>query len=256
MHSSASLAANGGNSVSSAWDAPNRPRVSFRSQERTERLRHHLGDRNQSQWRPDLALATRVDLAVGIHHLCTARRDCISAGSGCGSGPTIDNGATGRRAGHAGITHRRQGTANPRLRHGNKSAVDRRFLAPEESTHEACDDRGQYDQFAGRDAHFFAPADVPGGSSSNSTMTSESRFALVASAGGLNTNASASATASVFQSLILSVYCGAPVTVLLVITYFRGTGRAPLSIQICQSVSTPRNARCSHSTPSITPCPM
>src|SRR5258708_4231416 len=79
---------------------------------------------------------------------------------------------------------------------------------------------------------------------------------MVTPAGGLNTNASASAIASVFQSLILSVYCGAPATVLLVITYFRGTGRAPLSIQICQSVSTPRNARCSHSTPSTTPCPM
>src|SRR5205085_12589711 len=106
-----------------------------------------------------------------------------------------------------------------------------------------------------RPDHFFAPDGVPGGSSSNSAMTPESRSTLVAPAGGLNTKASASATASVFQSLILSVYCGAPASVLLVITYFRGTGRAPLSIHICQSVSTPRNARCSHSTPSITPCP-
>jgi len=88
------------------------------------------------------------------------------------------------------------------------------------------------------------------------TMTAESRSTLVTPEGGLNTNVSASATASVFQSLILSVYCGAPASVLLVITYFRGTGRAPLSIQICQSVSAPRNARCSHSTPSTTPCPI
>ncbi len=62
--------------------------------------------------------------------------------------------------------------------------------------------------------------------------------------------------ASVFHSLIRSVYCGAPVTVLLVITYLRGTGLAPVSTQICQSVSGVRNARCSHSTPSTTPCPI
>src|SRR6266849_6810002 len=86
-----------------------------------------------------------------------------------------------------------------------------------------------------------------------STMTLESRLALVAPVGGLNTNVSASAIASVFQSLILSVYCGAPTSVLLVMTYLRGIGRAPASIHICQSVSIPRNARCSHSTPSTTP---
>src|SRR3954471_16528630 len=38
--------------------------------------------------------------------------------------------------------------------------------------------------------------------------------------------------------------------------YLRGTGWSPTSTQICQSVSRLRKARCSHSTPSITPWPM
>jgi hypothetical protein len=40
---------------------------------------------------------------------------------------------------------------------------------------------------------------------------------------------------------------------LLVMTYLRGIGRSPISTHSCQSVSWLRNARCSHSTPSITP---
>ena len=40
-----------------------KPAARFRSQERTQRLRHHLGDRNQRQWQPDLALAPRIDSA-------------------------------------------------------------------------------------------------------------------------------------------------------------------------------------------------
>src|SRR6476469_2072418 len=203
-----------------------------------------------------LALAPCIDPAVCVHHLPAARRDCVSSGSRCCGGSAIDNGATGGAAGHAGIAHRRQRATDTGLRRGNQPTAYRRLLAPEEPTHEARDDCDEDNQFPGRDGHLVAPADAPGGSSSNSIMMSESRLAFVASAGGLNTNASASATTSVFQSLILSVYCGAPANVLLGITYFRGTGRAPLSIQICQSVSTPRNERCSHSTPSITPCPM
>src|SRR5262249_49951802 len=110
------------------------------------------------------------------------------------------------------------------------------------------------DQLA-RDSHFFAPSGVPGGISSNSIMTGESSATLVAPAGALKAK-SPSTLASIFQSLILSVYCGAPSRVLLVITHLRGPGLAPGSIQICQSVSGPRNARCSHSTPSTTPGPM
>ena len=53
-----------------------------------------------------------------------------------------------------------------------------------------------------------------------------------------------------------AVYCGAPATVLLVMTSLRGNGLSPTSTQICQSVSKLRKARCSHSTPSITPRPM
>ena len=56
-------------------------------------------------------------------------------------------------------------------------------------------------------------------------------------------NAKASAAISVRHSLMRSVYCGAPATALLVITYLRGIGRAPGSIQICQSVSSLRKAR-------------
>ena len=40
-----------------------------------------------------------------------------------------------------------------------------------------------------------------------------------------------------FQPLTRRVYCGAPFTVLLVITILRGMGRAPVSTQSCQSVS-------------------
>ena len=62
--------------------------------------------------------------------------------------------------------------------------------------------------------------------------------------------------ASVSQSLMRSVYCGAPATVLLVMTYLRGIGRGPVSTQSCQSASALRKARCSHSTPSMTPWPI
>jgi hypothetical protein len=59
-------------------------------------------------------------------------------------------------------------------------------------------------------------------------MTLESRLPLVASAGGLNAKASASTIGSVFQFLILGVYCGAPASVLLVMTFARDRSRARL----------------------------
>ena len=45
-------------------------------------------------------------------------------------------------------------------------------------------------------------------------------------------NVKASAGTSDRHSLMRSVYCGAPVTPLLVITYLRGIGRAPASIPL------------------------
>src|SRR6478736_2488386 len=63
MHSSVSFAANGSNSVSSAWDAPNRPRVSAARNVPSVRaitsgtVISVNGDRT--------SLAPRVDLAVG-----------------------------------------------------------------------------------------------------------------------------------------------------------------------------------------------
>src|SRR5262249_12930468 len=155
---------------------------------------------------------------------------------------------------HASIAHRRQRASNPRLGRGDESIVHGGLAVPEQAGGK-CRGSGNSDKQFARDGHFLTPAGVPGGSSSNSMITVESSATLLASAGGLNAK-SPSGLASVFQSLIFSVYWGAPVTVLLVITHLRGTGFAPGSIQICQSVSGPRNARCSHSTPSTTPCPI
>ena len=87
------------------------------------------------------------------------------------------------------------------------------------------------------------------------SLTSESRSYLGCAFRRLERERVGVAIGSVFQSLIRSVYCGAPASVLLVITYFRGIGCAPVWIHICQSVSCPRNARCSHSMPSTTPKP-
>ena len=72
-------------------------------------------------------------------------------------------------------------------------------------------------------------------SGTSSIAASSLNSTLFAVAGALNVNVSAAICASVFHSLMRSVYCGMPVTVLLVMTYLRGIGRAPVSIQICQS---------------------
>ena len=98
--------------------------------------------------------------------------------------------------------------------------------------------------------HFFPPVvTVPLGISSVSARSPRAIF--FAPCGALNKKGSDGTSA--FQSLMRSVYCGAPVTALLVMIYLRGIARAPVSIQICQSVSWFPNARWSHSTPSITP---
>ena len=82
---------------------------------------------------------------------------------------------------------------------------------------------------------------VPAGTSSICASSLKSSF--LAFAGGVNVNVLAAIAASVFHSLMRSVYCGAAVVPLLVMTYLRGIGRGPISIQICQSVSAVRKAR-------------
>src|SRR5229473_75031 len=192
------------------------------------------------------------DLAISIGHLHATRRGHIGSRTGRG---TDRNRATRRSAGNSGIAHGRQRASEPRLRGRDKSTFDIGPAIPGQRSSEGNGGGGKGYRLAHRESHFLAPVAVPGGISSNSIMTSESRLTLVAPSGGLNAKASASAIASVFHSLIRSVYCGAPARVLLVITYLRGIGCAPVWIQICQSVSCPRKARCSHSTPSTTPWP-
>src|SRR5262249_25558892 len=154
---------------------------------------------------------------------------------------------TGRSARDTRITHRRQWTADPRFGrgHGRIWFAEANVIAGEQSDNDrrnGCDD---LQSFLCRAFHFTAPVTWPAGTSSIPASCLNPTF--MAPAGGLNWNALALACASVLHSLIRSVYCGAPVTPLLVMTYLRGTGRDPGSIQICQSVSGVRNARCSHS---------
>src|SRR5579864_1361448 len=194
------------------------------------------------------------DLPVGIGDLHASRCGDIGTGRGGCRSCAVDRAARGP-AGNAGIAHRRQRASDPRLGDRDKPMFKVAPSVPKQGAGKGCGGEQKDKHLARREGHFFSPSVVPAGTSSNWIMTSESRLALVAPSGGLNVNASASVIASVFQSLMRSVYCGAPASVLLVITYLRGIGWAPLWIQICQSVSWPRNARCSHSTPSTTPWP-
>src|SRR3954465_11535865 len=117
--------------------------------------------------------------------------------------------------------------------------VERKLTAPQKSC--ACEDgRDRETCQRGCRHHCLPPVlVVPCGTSSISDRSPSAIFLKEGSA----LNAKASAATSVFQSLIRSVYCGASPTPLLGITYLRGIGLAPDSIQICQSVSTLRNAR-------------
>ena len=78
--------------------------------------------------------------------------------------------------------------------------------------------------------------------------------------GGRATNLKAPGAVSnpVFQLLTQNVYCGALFRVLLVITSLRWKDGFVTHVhpEARQSVSKLRKARCSHSTPSITPRPM
>src|SRR3954469_3576121 len=88
------------------------------------------------------------------------------------------------------------------------------------------------------DHGYFLPA-FPGTATPDGTSPICLRSAaatLVAPWGGANTKLPAAA-ALVRQSLIWTVYCGASFTVLLVMTYLRGTGLGPASTHNCQSVS-------------------
>src|SRR5260370_29147896 len=153
-------------------------------------------------------------------------------GSRAGSGADR-NRAARRSAGNSGMAHGRQRSSDPRLRGRDKSTFDIGPAIPGQCSSEGNGGGGKGYRFARRGGHFLAPVAVPGGISSNSIMTSESRPTLVAPSGALKANASASLIGSVFHSLILNVYCGAPERVLLVITYLRGIGWAPVLIQIC-----------------------
>src|SRR5271166_6538033 len=102
--------------------------------------------------------------------------------------------------------------------------------------------------------HCLPPLTTPGGTSSKSDSSLNSTF--FAFAGAFSAKVSAPIGASVFQSVMRSVYCGPLVTALLVMTNLQGIGCAPVLIQICQSVSRLRKARCSHSTPLMIPRPI
>src|SRR5579872_2204650 len=172
-------------------------------------------------------LTPRDHLPVGIRHLGAARprRIVSSPGHGRRRRSTVDRTAGGS-ARNARVAHRRQRAADPRFRGRDKSTSGVGAAVPQQRSGEGHRSTGNEDRLVHREDHFFAPVVVPGGISSNSIITSESRSTLVAPSGALNAKASASAIGSVFQSLIRSVYCGAPAIVLLVITYLRGIGWA------------------------------
>src|SRR5262245_13754725 len=199
------------------------------------------------------ALAARVDPAVSVNRL---------VGGGCRSGGgcrTHGGGPAGGAPRHPGIAHGGERAANDRLgRRGQARLRGRHFLRRKQNDESGGRRQGGANKSAAHTSHFVPPVTwptvtCPGGTSSTCRATNSTRLA---SAGGLNVNASAATATSVFQSLTRSVYCGAPATCLLVMMYLRGIGLAPVSTHSCQSTSGPRNARCSHVTPSITPCPV
>src|SRR5262245_54716273 len=98
----------------------------------------------------------------------------------------------------------------------------------------------------------FFSANMLGSSSKSPRPPGLTRFA---SAGMSALKRLGETVASVFQFLTSIVYWGAPATFVLVMTYRHGYGRSPCAIQTCQSTSLVLKARCSHSTPPITPLP-
>jgi hypothetical protein len=86
----------------------------------------------------------------------------------------------------------------------------------------------------GRNHHGVTPDGAPGGSSSRPVNGSGLSFS--APAGGLNEKASGGGSTPDFQVFTRSVYCGASLMVLLVITALRRIGRSPASTQYSCSV--------------------
>src|SRR5205823_107662 len=155
----------------------------------------------------------------GVHSLHTGR------------GRSGDIRPAGCPARHAGIAHGRHRPANSRIcRRYQFIPICLRDLVGKKEHRKA--GGGCYCQESDTSApagHFLPPLTWPGGTSSISFNSATSTF--FASPGALNWNASAATAASVAKSLIRSVYCGAPVKLLLVITYLRGIGRGPTSTQ-------------------------
>src|SRR5215475_14366962 len=199
-----------------------------------------------------------VDAAVGIDRLIAAGRNDDGGGvyrCTCGCGRPYGDGASGRAPRHAGIAHGRERPADARVGRCDQAGVVELSPVRREEDHESgggC--HGEASEHAAGAGHFFAPMTWPAGISSISASATNST--LLASAGGLKVKASAATCGFGFHSLMRNVYCGAPVTCLLVMTYLRGMGRGPISTQICISTSGVRKARCSHSLPSTTPCPI
>src|SRR5882724_11391467 len=197
------------------------------------------------------------DLAVNIYDLGADwrndnRRDDHGRSDNRNADPDTDR----RPPRNAGVTHWSKRAPDDRmsLRHERSRPGYGHILASEEARNSGTNGQSSSQNSHRCSIHFFPPAATPCGTSSK--FVSAFNATLFAPGGGVNAKASEPACTSIFQSLIRREYVGAAPTPLLVITYLRGIGWEPSSIQICQSTSIFRKARCSHSTPSITPRPM
>ena len=140
------------------------------------------------------------------------------------------------KTGDAGVAHRGERTTDDGLRLAdqrqtfeNPSPGETAQRQPESERHHT-DCRSLH--------HLFSS---PIFNSPVSSTASASSF--VAPSGTANVNRSAAITGFRFQLLICTLYCGAPVSHLVVITYFMGSGWSPVFTHSCQSTSSSRKDR-------------
>src|SRR3954452_16995986 len=170
-------------------------------------------------------------LAISIDDLDACRRRGDNHRSGRHR-PSRHNGSGGRPTRDTCVTHGSERATNDgmRLRHPGILAGRRKQVAAEQAPDAG--DSGQPDthELVCHVGHCLPPTMTPWGTSSVCASSLNSIFRTPSAC--FKVNASAESCSSVFHSLMRSVYWGPPVRALLVMTYLRGTGRGPTSIQI------------------------
>ena len=132
-----------------------------------------------------------------------------------------------------------------------------RFVSRTDTARPATGRQGRAQQPMHRASRLVSPVMLPGGTSCRGWRESAHLDFLRDPSGCLNANASAATCASDFQSVIRSVYCGAPAMASAGDdVYCAGSDATDLDPELPIGVRDCGRRVCSHSTPSMTPRPM